>query len=812
MKRKNHFTSKANVLKFLKPKLTNSHIEKIFEFRIKEWEEDEHGTIQKINKNFKEKLVIVRSSAIGEDSIEKSDAGNYESILGVTSNSEKELRNAINSVIKSYNDKGNYNKNNQILIQTQTLGVKISGVIFTRTDEIASPYYVINYNEGSSTDAVTKGIAGNSIKIFRDTPIHLIPKKWKKLLRSIKEVELISNSGFLDIEFGIKKDNSIVIFQVRPITILKNSTSKTFDRKISKLIINNNKKFLSLEKNSKIHGKKIIFSDMSDWNPAEIIGNNPHLLDYSLYNFLIMEKIWCLSRSEIGYQNINNTPLMIRFGNKPYVDVRASFNSLIPEKIPENLKKKLINFYLKKLQKYPFLHDKVEFEILFTCYDFSLNSRLNELREYGFTKKEISTILNSLIEFTNSIINKFPDIVKKSKESINLLTKNRQKIISNLDKKSHSHKDLIMAADKLLNDCKIHGTLPFSIMARISFIGSILLKSVAKNERIPENFQENFMRSISTPLSEIQHDVGLLSKNKISKKEFLLKYGHLRPGTYDITAPRYDSKGKFFEDIKFLERKQQPNISIDEKYLNKILKIHNLKFEEKNFLDFIRESTMQREKLKFEFTKNLSTSLELIAEAGKILGFSRYDLSNLDIKTILKSKNSSRIDTKRKWKKKITFEKNSSEICDLLTQPPIIFSKEDFYVIQYFTSKPNFITSKQVSGDIIFLNNFEEKKLNLENKIVVIEHADPGYDWIFTHNPLGLITKYGGVASHMSIRCAEIGLPAAIGCGEILFEQILKSIRILLDSKNMQIIILDHLENDEYHEEKKILKSLGYIK
>ena len=64
----------------------------------------------------------------------------------------------------------------------------------------------------------------------------------------------------------------------------------------------------------------------------------------------------------------------------------------------------------------------------------------------------------------------------------------------------------------------------------------------------------------------------------------------------------------------------------------------------------------------------------------------------------------------------------------------------------------------------------------------------------------------------MSIRCAEIGLPAAIGCGEILYNQLLDSSRVLLDAKNKQIIIQEHKENDEYIEEKKVLKSLGYIK
>jgi phosphoenolpyruvate-protein kinase (PTS system EI component) len=100
----------------------------------------------------------------------------------------------------------------------------------------------------------------------------------------------------------------------------------------------------------------------------------------------------------------------------------------------------------------------------------------------------------------------------------------------------------------------------------------------------------------------------------------------------------------------------------------------------------------------------------------------------------------------------------------------------------------------------------------INNKIILIENADPGYDWIFTKKPKGLITKYGGVASHMSIRCAEVNLPAAIGCGELLFQQLSNSKKILLDCKNEQIISLEDSKTNELMEVKKTLKTLGYIK
>ena len=44
--------------------------------------------------------------------------------------------------------------------------------------------------------------------------------------------------------------------------------------------------------------------------------------------------------------------------------------------------------------------------------------------------------------------------------------------------------------------------------------------------------------------------VPALTNNKISKSEFLRIYGHLRPGTYDITINRYDKDNPFLNIIK----------------------------------------------------------------------------------------------------------------------------------------------------------------------------------------------------------------------------------------------------------------------
>ena len=803
------FASKAESLKFLKKRVKKSKIEKVFDFTVEEWGDNFNSILKKISIEFKSQI-IVRSSAQGEDSYEKSEAGKYESILNVNPQSEKAVRQAVIQVIRSYELEGNKNPQNLVLIQKQTTEIATSGVVLTREGKHGLPYFIINFEDSSETDGVTKGKSNNTIKIFRKASISLIPKKWRSLICAIKEIELITSMDYLDIEFGITNKGEIVIFQVRLITSIEYKQNQS-DTNVEKIINSYKKKFMKFQYSKNLLGKKTIFSDMTDWNPAEIIGNDPNLLDYSLYDYLIMKDSWSEGRSSIGYQRIEKKNLMVKFGNKPYVDIRTSFNSLIPSNFEKNITKKLINFYLDKLEKNPHLHDKVEFEILFTCYDFSLKNRLKELQNYGFTKEEIKKIKEKLLEFTNSIIENYSLVLENSKKSLNRMAKNREKTLSNVNQKT-DYIEFLKAAEKLLDDCRKLGTIPFSTMARISFIASALLKSLVKEGSIDSKTADSIMNSINTPLSRFREDLEDFCNNRVSKEEFLGEYGHLRPGTYDITVRRYDDDNRFLNNIKFIKsRKNKSNVIIDSN-INKIFKNHGLKLDHNKFKNFIESSLKEREELKFEFTRNLSDALELITKAGEKLDFSRIEMKDLDIFTILSSyKKFEKNELKSIWQKKINVQKKKKANDERLLLPPILFSKNDFEIIPSYIVKPNFITKKSITAELVYLDDFNTMP-NLEQKIILIENADPGYDWIFTKNPAGLITKYGGIASHMSIRCAEISLPAAIGCGEILFEQLVLSSMLLLDCENNQIVILKQKVDDEYIEERKALKSLGYIK
>ena len=134
--------------------------------------------------------------------------------------------------------------------------------------------------------------------------------------------------------------------------------------------------------------EKTVYGVMPDWNPAEIVGIRPKPFALSLYRELITDSIWAYQRNNYGYRNLRSFPLMPNFFGLPYIDVRLSFNSFIPSDLDENLAERLVDHYIERLLEQPTLHDKVEFEIVYSCYTLDIFQRLQHLNENGFSKSD----------------------------------------------------------------------------------------------------------------------------------------------------------------------------------------------------------------------------------------------------------------------------------------------------------------------------------------------------------------------------------------------------------------------------------------
>ena len=273
---------------------------------------------------------------------------------------------------------------------------------------------------------------------------------------------------------------------------------------------------------------------------------------------------------------------------------------------------------------------------------------------------------------------------------------------------------------------------------------------------------------------------------KLKKKDFIKKYGHLRPNTYDIDTKNYREAFDIYFKKGNLNRKEKRNklARLDKKKINLELKKNNFDMDSDKLFSIISESIRLREYSKFLFTKYIDEIFVNLKILFKRIKIDQKNIKFISIYTIKKLFYSlDQNDLSSIFSKEIRQEKFQSEINSIIKLPTNIYNSKDIFIFSLQNDEPNFITKENIIADMFYLKNFD-KKNNYNNKIVCIENADPGYDFLFSHNIKGIITKFGGINSHMSIRCNELNIPAAIGVGEKIFTDLINSNKVQLNCEN----------------------------
>ena len=191
----------------------------------------------------------------------------------------------------------------------------------------------------------------------------------------------------------------------------------------------------------------------------------------------------------------------------------------------------------------------------------------------------------------------------------------------------------------MIEECKAYGTLPFAGVARAGFIATQFLKSFVSMGIMDKNEYDIYMNSLDTINRKMNRDLRRLYEGDLCKDIFLERYGHIRPGTYDILSKRYDEAFEEYfdgnsrldmaeaEEIFLFSKEQMERIQLE-------LEENGLDITADGLISFIKEAIEGREQLKFVFTKSVSRILQLVRDLGERIGIPVEDMAYLDISVV----------------------------------------------------------------------------------------------------------------------------------------------------------------------------------
>jgi glutamine kinase len=774
--------SKAETLEQLAPIVRAARVLPLLYFPVEAWQTDPERLLDEVlSRPWGAQPLIVRSSTRQEDDPGTLMPGSYLSVAGV--DGRDALRDAVDAVIDSYRRRTDRPLAEQlgeqlVLVQPLVRNAGMTGVVFTCDPNSGAPYLVVNYEENGDSAAVTSGSRARlrTFYAWKANGGDGGDPRLRRLVAMARELEEVLEHSNLDIEFAFDDTGELYLLQVRPMVIETRLDNDDHEQALTAIA---NKVRTAGQPHPHLCGRRTVFGVMPDWNPAEIVGTRPHPLALSLYRRLITDGLWADQRARYGYRDVRGFPLMVDFCGLPYVDVRESCNSLIPADIADDIAERLVDHYIDRLAENPELHDKVEFDVVFSCYSFTVQERLSNQAEHLFSVQERDDIVSSLRTLTNQLMD--PDHPARQEDLASISS-----LRAKLGEVRGSDLDLPTQIYWVLEDCRRFGTLAFAGFARLGFVATEIMRSLVEIDVLSEEDVARLMASLDTVTNRMLRD-----RTALSRGEFLRRYGFLRPGTYDIRSPRYDEEPDGYFDWPNSRVKVDPpepfRLPAPTMHrIDELLRQHRLEQDAYGLLNFIITSTELRENSKFEFSRHLSEALSLLGQLGKSVGMDLHDMSYIDVECIDElyrgAANPATVLRRRSAEGRQRYG-----LTRRLVLPPMITEPADVKAFHLPSTEPNYITQACATGRVELVSSHPA---DLHGKILMLPSGDPGYDWIFSEGVGGFITRYGGANSHMAIRAHQFGIPAVIGAGEVLYNRWSTAEYLTVDCLNHRVEML----------------------
>ncbi len=718
----------------------------------------------------KSKKLMVRSSAIGEDSPEHSFAGQLDSfqvdndIDSVIVGIKKCWESMNNQRLTTYQELDDNKLSEMAVIIQEMIDPDFAGVLFTSSPMNDGKIY-LEYVSGHAESLVQGEVTPHSLQFDNfsvECPTQ--PMNFKQLLNESHNILKAYNNIPQDIEWAYK-DDIFYFVQSRPITTLKErikwsntNVNENYPDKLSPLLY-------SIAKQSYYHYYKNLALSFYTFKKEN-----------SSYEKYFANAIGCWGHRM--YYNMSSIHHIIQLSPSSKM-LNNSFNDFIGYQ-KKNSIGSTIGSYSQKTKFY--------FMILFHLFKLSSYVKFIEKRVHKYSTQFLHS--NSLLTLTNAF-HCFLHI------RFHLWIK-----ASFADFYSMLFHGLLGKLVSIVEPIKYQGVQNSLIQAIPGLISNqplIQIWQIHKLIEQNENFEELFSRSPSKILSEL-NDKPLYKDLQMAIQQYLTDWGYRCSGELTFLSENYIDKPESLIEIIKAFRKNKPEdpkalIAKKSKEKDVLLKSICKKFRQHYKFNLFKKFTApillkviiklttfsiscrERVRLKqaqmyYTFKKNC-LNIGGLLQKNKILTLSSdiFYLTYNEINILISGES-----TDPDYIKELVCLRKKSQAKSRVYNSYVESFREEFGLRIIPQPKKQENTSGlyqgipacggKVTGKIKILENVHEIKKLKKGDILVTKQTDPGWICAF---PLiaGLIVENGGMLSHGAIVSREYGIPAVVGIENI---------------------------------------------
>lgn len=700
-----------------------------------QWREQRQELLDLVTHRFGGVLLAVRSDRRDEDSV-GSNAGRYLTCLNVDGADRAKIAVTIDGVFASYERP---HAGDEVFIQRQVSSVRHACVAFTHALPDGAPYYVLSIAQGPRSDHVTRGDGNvDSWYLARDSVrADALPHHVRLCLETLQEVESAFGSRPCEVEIAIDADQDIWLLQARVLNVPAVDACT-----IARLRRDAEMRLAAGSPHRPLLGL------MPDWNPAELIGEHPRPLALDLFDRLLTRRAWRIGRAALGYARIGKVGLLQVHAGRPYVDVRTSFRSLLPRGLDPGLGELLVDAGCARLRAHPELHDKIEFEVVFSTLSCEFDRRFAERYPSVLDDAGYSAFVSALRGPTVAVLD-------------STLTR---RVLAEFERDLQLEPPSPLRLRQWLAYVELRTAVRFAIIARQAFAVEALLHSAVDSAGIDPSWMVG-----------IRH--GVLGASGDGSR---IDQGHVRAGTFEIAAP---TRRELSTDALVAPEAHEPRNTRAtslapgvSRRLELALRDIGLEVEPTTLLAHHERLLHAREFGKFVLSRAVSLTLDALSVRAQAIGIGRDDAGWLGLDELV---DATSYDAEALHRR--SGEARALHALEGRLRMPLLIEEASLDLIHHVPGQANYVGCGRVNGTPFRVDAHTHPDTVPANAIIAIASADPGFDWIFGCRPVALLTAFGGPNSHMAIRCADAGVPALFGIGPEAFQRAVAAARIVID-------------------------------